>query len=549
MHSRLSALALCLLLCAAPTLADQYVEPSVAEFFRRSSGIPSQLFGWAVAPLGDLDGDGVIDLAVSAPFAANGTFSTAGRIYALSGASGATLWQHAETRTSAVLGFSLETMDWNADGVLDVVAGAPFAAAGRAFVFSGVDGSTLAQFGGEATDSGFGAALATGGDFDGDGRPDLLIAAPGQSTPAGTSTGRVYVYQRGASSAYATLDGPYAQAQFGLGLAFVGDTSSPRDGRDELVVGWRDASVFTDGFAAVYAWSGASAAQRYAVSGVGMGLNLSGDGIDGGGDANGDGVPDFLVGDRFHAVVALFSGADGARLATLADAIGGGDFGAAHFIRDRDGDGRSEIAVGASDNGTGDAGAGKLFVFSGATGAVLRTITPRSAQLHLGTDVRDLGDFNGDGTPDLVAGCFGDGVRGFSGHLPAPANRKWPAERRTDPKLVDTGGDPTAGPIVGSPIEVFNLDLDCRSAPTSGPFAIRVRRTTLSVQVPTSFGWSWIGGPLLYLATGVQARDVVHLSPAGIVLPSDPALIGLDFGVQGSCGGRLSNALEQTIGR
>ena len=45
-------------------------------------------------------------------------------MYALSGASGGTLWSRNDGRTSAVLGFALETMDWNVDGTLDVVADA-----------------------------------------------------------------------------------------------------------------------------------------------------------------------------------------------------------------------------------------------------------------------------------------------------------------------------------------------------------------------------------------------------------------------------------------
>src|SRR6185295_1876793 len=164
-------------------------------------------------------------------------------------------------------------------------------------------------------------------DFDGDGEPDLAVAAPFLNAAGGTGSGRVYVYRRGASTPFATLDGPYAQAQFGTALAFAGDTTPSADARRELAIGWRDALVFTDGFAAVYEWNGSAATKRYEVSGVGHGLGLGDDRMDGGADVDGDGLDDFLVGDQANDEVEVFSGASGALLLTLDGAGQGGDFG------------------------------------------------------------------------------------------------------------------------------------------------------------------------------------------------------------------------------
>ena len=246
---------------SAAALHAQYAEPSAVVLFDQSIGVASNLFGWATVGLGDVNGDGVLDLAVSAPFATVGGRSSAGRVYALSGADGSTLWAHGESRTSAILGYSLEVMDWNADGVLDVVTGAPFATVGRTWIFSGVDGATLAELVGEATNSGFGAAVATGGDVDGDGTPDLLVAAPFRSV-SGTESGRVYAFARGSTTPFTSLDGPFANAQYGIGLAYLGDTDA--DGRDELVAGYRDAVSFFDGFAylALGAWWAVAAWQK-----------------------------------------------------------------------------------------------------------------------------------------------------------------------------------------------------------------------------------------------------------------------------------------------
>ncbi len=542
----------------AARLAAQYEEPSAVEFFQKSLGPAYELFGWAVAPLGDVNGDGVLDLAVAAPFA-RGRFSasSAGRVVALSGASGAVLWSNEETRTSAILGYALETMHWDGDGVLDVVAGAPFATEGRVWIWSGASGALLAELVGPATGSGFGASLATGGDFDGDGTPDLLVAAPFLDTLAGNVSGRVLVFARGALTPWTALDGPYAGAQFGLGLAFAGDTRAPADGRDEIVVGYRDAASFFDGFAALHEWNGTSPALRYTVSGVGMGYDLMGDRVDGGADLDGDGFDDFLVGDMRHSEVELFSGATGARIDTLDGAGELGGFGAARFVRDMDGDSRSDVVVGAWQSNAGAAAGGKVFVYSGATRAILKTITSTTVQLNFGVDVRGCADFNGDGRRDLVIGAYGDGfggalpgaVRVVSGHVPAPVNFFRAAERATDPLLADTGGDPGSGPLAGSPLEVFDLSLDCSNAPAPGSFAIRVRLTGRATPLATPHGWSWLAGPLLWRALGVHAQDVVRATPAGLVLPADPALVGLSYAAQGLCGGRFSTALVQTIGR
>lgn len=96
----------------------------------------ADLFGWRVAALGDVNADGVVDFAVSAPF-----FQVnLGRISVYSGADGTRLWRKTGTQSSDILGFELQSAsDLDGDGVFDIAIGdLTFnAGAGRMFVYSG----------------------------------------------------------------------------------------------------------------------------------------------------------------------------------------------------------------------------------------------------------------------------------------------------------------------------------------------------------------------------------------------------------------------------
>lgn len=536
----------------ASALHAQYQESDVRELFSETRGPSRDLFGWTAIDLGDVDGDGVVDVAVAAPFTTSGFESSAGRIHVFSGATHQEIWQRSESRTSAVLGYSLERLDWNLDGVLDVIAGAPFAGPGRVWVFSGTNGAPLAELVGEGP-GGFGASIAVGGDLDADGVTDLVVAAPQLDTAAGVDSGRLYVFRRGATSPFATLDGPAGAVELGLGLAWLGNVDGMPG--DELVAGRRSPTSFFDGSADVLRWTGTGLGALYEVTGVGMGFALLGDRIDGGRDVDGDGRPDFLVGDLFANEVEVFSGVDGALLHRLV-ADGNDGFGTGHMIDDVDGDGLADLALGAWKSSVGGQSAGRVLVFSGATGARLRTITPLTVDANLGIDVRSTADVDGDGHRDLLVGVYGDGFGGpqpgrvviLSGHEPDRHNVVRPAQLPGDPVLADVGGDPDLGPVIGSPFEVFRLALDCSGTPTDGPWLLQVRPIGLPQPVAGPFGWRWSTGPVLLGCSGFQRREVVHCPPTGLALPAEPALIGLGFTAQGACGRRFSSALTQIIG-
>ena len=131
------------------------------------------------------------------------------------------------------------------------------------------------------------------------------------------------------------------------------------------------------------------------------------------GDANNDGYDDYAIGSRGNAGVGLnrgrvivYSGLDGAMLRTF-DGEADND----HFSEalagagDVNNDGFDDIIVGAWANSAGGAQAGRAYVFSGQTGGVLWTFTGEEPGDTLGDAVGGAGDVNNDGYDDLIVGA------------------------------------------------------------------------------------------------------------------------------------------------
>ncbi|MEQ1567138.1 MAG: MopE-related protein [Myxococcota bacterium] len=142
---------------------------------------------------------------------------------------------------------------------------------GSVYLFDGtqsglfVSGTAEARWLGAAGDS-FGAALAAGGDFDGDGSPDLAATAPGEASN-GVDAGAAYVFVDtvdGSSDVAAfVLRGDVAGTGLGASVAF-GDLD--RDGIDDLVVGAPQADVGGADGGAVYVVFGPAAGVANAIT-------------------------------------------------------------------------------------------------------------------------------------------------------------------------------------------------------------------------------------------------------------------------------------------
>jgi FG-GAP repeat/FG-GAP-like repeat len=148
-------------------------------------------YGDAVAGPGDMNGDGVPDIAVGAPlYTGIGIYS--GMVQVFSGADGALLFHLEGDQALDSLGGKLsDAGDVNADGRMDllILGKLDSRSNGLCRVFSGLDGSVLTTQRGNNVEA-YGRSIAGGGDLNGDGFPDFAVSAPN----ANNFTGRIYIY-------------------------------------------------------------------------------------------------------------------------------------------------------------------------------------------------------------------------------------------------------------------------------------------------------------------------------------------------------------------
>lgn len=368
---RLSALLLFVMAhgAAAQTLVRSHVGPAGS--------------GFAIADIGDLDGDGHGDY-VSGAFGASA-------VVAYSSAAQAPLW--VASVPGGGLGFSVSAAgDVNADGVEDVIAADTLG--NRVLIFDGRNGNQLQVLPAPAGASQFGTAVSHVGDVTGDGRSDLIVGAGG-------GVGHVYLFSGSDGALLATVAGPAEGSRFGAGLAGTRDLDG--DGKRDFIVGAPGAN---GNLGRAYVYSGATRASLFELAPQANGAGNFGQFfVADAGDVDADGITDLYVGsytETSGGAAYVFSGRDGQRLhrflGSSSEAIGPG-----RGAGDVDGDGRADIIVGGYlYGGSGRLQGGRITLFSGASGAVIARVDGTRVGGQFGFDATGVGDVTGDGRVDFI---------------------------------------------------------------------------------------------------------------------------------------------------
>lgn len=395
-------------------------------------------FGFAVAGVGDVNGDEIPDFLVGAPHQDVGDKSNQGQAFVFSGATNNLLLtlDNPISQAFAYFGTAVAGVeDINGDGVADLMVGVDGQNVGnnyyqgQAFVYSGVDGSLLLTLDNPTPQSFayFGSPVAEAGDVNGDGTPDLLVGAQYQNVDSYVDQGQAFVFSGTDGSLLLTLDDPTPQAFAYFGNAVAGVEDINGDEVVDLLVGAHDQDVGNNN----------DQGQAFVFSGTDGSLILTlddpipqetarfGSAVAGAGDVNGDGVFDLLVGAyaqtiggiSYRGQVFVFSGIDGSLIFTLNNPTpNAASFGyKAANVGDVNGDGLPDFLVGAhSQTVNGNNLQGQAYVFSGSDGRLLHTLddpTPQ-AYAYFGFAVAGAGDVNSDGLADLLVGAYSQTVGG-----------------------------------------------------------------------------------------------------------------------------------------
>ena len=370
-------------------------------------------FGSSVANIGDLDADGINDLAVGAPLDDDG------------GTDRGAVW----------------ILFMNDDGTVDTDQ-----------KISETEGSLSLIDVLEDSDQ-FGSAIAELGDLNGDGILDIAAGAPLDDT-GGTDRGAVWILfldtdgtvlfnQKISDSIISLIDILEDNDQFGGAIANIGDLNN--DLLPEIAVGARLSDDGGGDRGAVWilfmaADGTVTAGQKISdTDGDFAGTLQDGDrfgsSIAGIGDLDGDGIEDIAVGaigdddggtDR-GAVWILFMNADGTvrfeqKLSETNGEFGGGLNDNDHFgsalagIGDFNGDGIVDIAAGAEQDNDGGSNRGAVWIlFMDSNGELISKSKisstsgnfagPLTDGVLFGSALANIGDLDLDGTIDITAGA------------------------------------------------------------------------------------------------------------------------------------------------
>ncbi|MCB9744532.1 MAG: FG-GAP repeat protein [Alphaproteobacteria bacterium] len=229
--------------------------------------------------IADYDGDGVDEMTLGArihsPEGGSASLAEAGAVYVVMGGQSGTLSLRDHDSGGDLMKLSglaagdnfsaglASAGDADGDGVEDLLVGAPgsdeaYSNGGEVWVLSGAEPSMeapLVVIQGETNGDSLGSSVASAGDVDGDGFPDLLAAAGGHGE---LGQGAVYLFYgpvdgvRSAAEADARFEGEAEQDSLGAALLGITDVSGAGDGRSDLILSSVGANRGGDDAGALY---------------------------------------------------------------------------------------------------------------------------------------------------------------------------------------------------------------------------------------------------------------------------------------------------------
>ena len=257
----------------------------------------------------DRNNDGVTVLIVGAREETVSGFTGAGAVYLLDGPSfgNKTRIVSPNPEPGARFGNAVAHTDWNGDGLMDLVVGAPkstssgFVQAGRVFIYLAPNfGAPLViECPNPAFGSKFGYALE-GGDLDGDGLGDLAVGAPFHDVLPNDDTGAAYLFRAPSLTPWISHLQPAGHAVLGNAVTIV---DFDLDGHLDVAFGAEfDANSGVADAGSVHILMGPSflpareifAPTPQVFGGFGSDVAHA--------DVNGDGFPDLVVGEFWYQV-------------------------------------------------------------------------------------------------------------------------------------------------------------------------------------------------------------------------------------------------------
>jgi hypothetical protein len=384
--------------------------------FAIDGAAPGENAGYAVASIGDVNGDGRADLIVGASFADPQNRSNAGRAYVVFSKKGNKL------------------VDLNSLG-------------SGGFVINGdASGDTAGDF------------VANVGDVNGDSIPDCLVGASGADPQGRGNAGRVYIVfgKRGNTDPIELsnlidlndvdrqgfyIDG-VTDSRTGSSVSSAGDING--DGISDLFIGSSyedDNDVEEEDLQRIHSLN-----RSYVVFGKRNNIdsidlnNLGTQGyiiigaassVTGAGDINGDSIPDLVVINPAGTAYVVFGkrgntdSIDLANLGTQGYSITGAAS-SVSGVGDMNGDSIPDLIIGAENSSPhGRSGAGRAYVVFGKRGNTdpidVRNLNTQGFVIDgaasgdiAGSSVASAGDVNSDGIPDFIIGASGVDHQGYS---------------------------------------------------------------------------------------------------------------------------------------